>query len=175
MKYVIGLIIAIIVSGSAFAEPTYLKVVAQDGSGDYLTIQEAINSVLVYQEQRSVIKVKPGIYREKLVIPAAWCNISLIGDDPANTIISYDDNANKNNMGTFSSYTVLVHGDGIRLENLTIENASQMQGQAVALHLEGTESVIINCRLLGNQDTVFTGNKYGRFYFYNTYIEVSIR
>ena len=160
MKYVIGLIIAIIVSGSAFAEPTYLKVVAQDGSGDYLTIQEAVNSVLVYQEQRSVIKVKPGIYREKLVIPAAWCNISLIGDDPANTIISYDDNA-----------TVLVHGDGIRLENLTIENASQMQGQAVALHLEGTESVIINCRLLGNQDTVFTGNKYGRFYFYNTYIE----
>lgn len=171
MKYVIGLIIAIIVSGSAFAEPTYLKVVAQDGSGDYLTIQEAVNSVLVYQEQRSVIKVKPGIYREKLVIPAAWCNISLIGDDPVNTIISYDDNANKNNMGTFSSYTVLVHGDGIRLENLTIENASQMQGQAVALHLEGTESVIINCRLLGNQDTVFTGNKYGRFYFYNTYIE----
>lgn len=157
MKYVIGLIIAIIVSGSAFAEPTYLKVVAQDGSGDYLTIQEAVNSVLVYQEQRSVIKVKPGIYREKLVIPAAWCNISLIGDDPVNTIISYDDNANKNNMGTFSSYTVLVHGDGIRLENLTIENASQMQGQAVALHLEGTESVIINCRLLGNQDTVFTG------------------
>ena len=50
-------------------------------------------------------------------------------------------------MGTFSSYTVLVHGDGIRLENLTIENASQMQGQGVALHLEGTESVIINCGL----------------------------
>ena len=74
-------------------------------------------------------------------------------------------------MGTFSSYTVLVHGDGVRLENLTIENSSQMQGQAVALHLEGTESIIINCRLLGNQDTVFTGNKYGRFYFCNTYIE----
>lgn len=170
MKFIVGLI-CIFFSIKAFPESIYYKVVAQDGSGDYLTIQEAINSVLVYQEQRSVIKVKPGIYREKLVIPAAWCNISLIGDDPANTIISYDDNAKKNNMGTFSSYTVLVHGDGIRLENLTIENASQMQGQAVALHLEGTESVIINCRLLGNQDTVFTGNKYGRFYFYNTYIE----
>lgn len=122
MKFILGLI-CIFFSIEAFSESTYYKVVAQDGSGDYLTIQEAVNSVLVYQEQRSIIKIMPGIYREKLVIPAAWCNISLIGDDPTNTIISYDDNANKNNMGTFSSYTVLVHGDGVRLENLTIENS----------------------------------------------------
>lgn len=98
MKFIVGLI-CIFFSIKAFPESIYYKVVAQDGSGDYLTIQEAVNSVLVYQEQRSVIKVKPGIYREKLVIPAAWCNISLIGDDPVNTIISYDDNANKKTWG----------------------------------------------------------------------------
>lgn len=145
---------------------------SQDGTGDYRTIQEAINSVLVYQDQRSVIKIKPGIYHEKVFIPAAWCNITLVGDNPDNTKISYDDYAQKDNMGTFRSYTVLVHGDGVRIENLTIENSADPSGgQAVALHLEGTESVIINCRLLGNQDTLFTGNKYGRFYFYNTYIE----
>ena len=73
MKFIVGLI-CIFFSIKAFPESIYYKVVAQDGSGDYLTIQEAVNSVLVYQEQRSVIKVKPGIYREKLVIPAAWCN-----------------------------------------------------------------------------------------------------
>lgn len=101
MKFILGLI-CILFSIEAFSESTYYKVVAQDGSGDYLTIQEAVNSVLVYQEQRSIIKIMPGIYREKLVIPAAWCNISLIGDDPTNTIISYDDNANKNNMGTYN-------------------------------------------------------------------------
>jgi len=173
MKYIYSLLIGLIIlSGSAFAESTYLKTVALDGTGDYRTIQEAINSVLVYQDKRSVIRIASGVYHEKLVIPAACCNVTLIGEDVRNTIISYDDCAKKNDMGTFRSYTVLVQGDGIRLENLTIENvADPIGGQAVALHLEGTENVVVHCRLLGNQDTVFTGNQYGRFYFECCYIE----
>lgn len=172
MKFPINFFLFILVLvGKAHAETTYYKIVAQNGSGDYTTIQEAINSVLVYQDQRSIIFIKPGIYHEKIIIPAAWCNITLLGENAQNTIITYDDNANRNNMGTFRSYTLLVQGDGIRLENLTIENSSPIEGQAVALHLEGTESVITNCRILGNQDTIFTGNQYGRFYFEQCYIE----
>ena len=60
---------------------------------------------------------------------------------------------------------------GIRLENLTIQNGSQNRAQAVALHLDGTENIIINCNLIGNQDTVFTGNEKGRFLFTSCYIE----
>lgn len=156
---------------SMAAETTYHKVVSKDGTGDYTTIQEAVNAVLVYQDQRTIIEVKNGIYKEKVVVPASRVNVSLIGEDQDKTIITYDDNANINNMGTFLSYTMLVHGDGFRAENLTIENSSRISGQAVALHLEGTESVFINCRLLGNQDTLFTGNANGRFYFSDCYIE----
>ena len=166
------LVLCICLYGSyAMAETTYHKVVAKDGSGDYTTIQEAINAVWVYQDQRTIIEVRNGVYKEKVVVPASMINVSLIGEDRDKTIITYADNANINHMGTFRSYTLLVHGDGFRGENLTIENSSTMPGQAVALHLEGTESVIVNCRMLGNQDTLFTGNAYGRFYFADCYIE----
>lgn len=156
---------------SLSAETIYHKVVAKDGTGDYTTIQEAINAVWVYQDQRTIIEVKNGTYHEKVVVPASMVNVSLIGESCEGTIITYADNANIDQMGTFRSYSFLVHGDGFRAENLTIENASQIQGQAVALHLEGTESIFLNCRILGNQDTLFTGNAYGRFYFQDCYIE----
>ena len=109
--------------------------------------------------------------KKKIVVPTSMINFSLIDEDPDKTIITFADNTNIYNMGTFRSYTFLVHGDGFRMENITVENASQISGQAVALHLEGTESIFMNCCFQGNQDTLFTGNAYGRFYFKDCYIE----
>ncbi|MDR0692813.1 MAG: glycoside hydrolase family 88 protein [Prevotellaceae bacterium] len=147
-------------------------VVATDGTGNFRTIQEAVNSVRNYRpEKRTVILVKKGVYKEKLVIPASQTNISLLGEDVNQTIITWNDHAKINNMGTFRTYTVLVQGEGFIAENITFENNAEPLGQAVAVHVEADRVIFRNCRLLGNQDTLFTGTDGSRQYYAHCYIE----
>jgi pectinesterase len=77
----------------------------------------------------------------------------------------------KDKYNTFTSYTVLVQGNDFRAENLTIENTAGRVGQAVALHVEGDRCVIINCRLLGNQDTLYAATENSREYYKDCFIE----
>lgn len=164
--------------------PQYPKllVVAQDGSGDYKTIQEAVNAVRDLSQEQVTIKIKPGVYHEKLVIPSWKKKISLVGESNTNTIITNNDYSGKDFPGgkdpygrskfsTYTSYTVLVHGDDFVAENLTIENTAGRVGQAVALHVEGDRAIIKNCRLLGNQDTLYTATQNSRQYYKDSYIE----
>ena len=147
-------------------------VVAQDGSGDFLTIQEAVNSVRDFRpEGRTVIFIKKGIYQEKLVIPSWKEKITLLGESAQETVITWNDHAKINDMGTFRSYTILVQGDDTELRNLTIENNAEPVAQAVALHVEADRVSVIGCRLLGNQDTVYLGKGGQRQFFYQCYIE----
>ena len=139
-----------------FAEPREL-VVAQDGTGDYTTIAEALEAVRAFMDFDVKIYIKKGIYKEKLVVPSWVQHIELIGEDVQNTIITHADHANMNHMGTFRTYTVKVEGNYITFRNITIENNAPRLGQAVALHTEGDCLRFINCRFLGNQDTVYTG------------------
>jgi pectinesterase len=159
-----------------------LLTVAQDGTGDYKTIQEAVNAVRDLSQEQVTVKIKAGTYHEKLVIPSWKKNISLVGESNGNTIITNNDYSGKdypggkdqfgrNKYSTYTSYTVLVQGDNIVLENLTIENSSGRVGQAVALHMEGDKAIIKNCRLLGNQDTVYTARETSRQYYKDCYIE----
>ena len=74
-------------------------------------------------------------------------------------------------MGTFRTYTVRVDGTDITMRNLTIENNAEQLGQAVALHTEGDRLNFVNCRFLGNQDTIYTGGKRTRLNFSGCYIE----
>lgn len=153
-----------------FVEPREL-VVAQDGSGDYTTIAEALEAVRAFMDFDVKVYIKKGIYKEKLVIPSWLQHVELIGEDVQNTIITHADHANMNRMGTFRTYTVKVEGNYITFRNLTIENNAPKLGQAVALHTEGDCLRFINCRFLGNQDTVYTGVEGTRLYFENCYIE----
>lgn len=153
-----------------FAEPRKL-VVAQDGTGDYTTIAEALEAVRAFMDFDVKIYIKKGIYKEKLVVPSWVQHIELIGEDVQNTIITHADHANMNHMGTFRTYTVKVEGNYITFRNITIENNAPRLGQAVALHTEGDCLRFINCRFLGNQDTVYTGVEGTRLYFENCYIE----
>ena len=146
-------------------------VVARDGSGKYQNIQEAVESVRAFMDYTVTIYIKKGTYKEKLVIPAWVKNVQLVGEDAANTIITYDDHANINKMGTFRTYTVKVEGSDITFKDLTIENNAPQMGQAVALHTEGDRLMFVNCRLLGNQDTIYTGGENTRLLFTNCYIE----
>lgn len=162
----------ILFSLCAYSQEKTEYIVDRNGTGDFRTIQEAINSVRTADPRGLItIRIKNGVYKEKLVIPPHVTNIKIIGEDRDKTIINYDDHANINKMGTFKTYTFLLSGNDITLENLTIENSSAELGQAVALHIEGDRVVVRNCRLLGHQDTLYAGRDGARQYFENCYIE----
>lgn len=156
--------------------------VSQDGSGDYKTIQGAVNAVRDLSQEQVVIYIKKGVYHEKLIIPSWKCRITLMGESNENTIITNNDYSGKeypaakdafgrDKYSTYTSYTVLVQGNDFKAENLTIENASGRVGQAVALHVEGDRIIIKNCRLLGNQDTLYAATENSRQYYVDCYIE----
>lgn len=146
-------------------------VVAQDGSGDYTTVQAAVDAVRSFPLERVEIYIRKGVYREKLVIPSWKTGITMRGEDRNRTIISWNDYSGKGDINTFTSYTMLVQADDFRAENLTIENNAGRVGQAVALHLEADRCVFSNCRLLGDQDTLYAGKGGNRQLFENCYIE----
>lgn len=155
-------------------------IVSPDGSGQFTTIQEAVNAFPDWSATPLKILVKPGIYNEKLVIPINKMNIQLIGADKEQTIIRNADHNGKPYPGrdatgktsyhTYTTYTVLVQGNDFRAENITIENAAGAVGQAVALHIEADRCVIKNCKLLGNQDTLFLAKDNSRQYFEGCFI-----
>lgn len=146
--------------------------VAADGSGDYRTITESIEAIRAFMDYTVTVHIAPGTYKEKIVIPSWLENVTFIGKGaPEETVITFDDHANINKMGTFRTYTVKVAGNGLTFRNLTIENNAPQLGQAVALHTEGDRLKFINCRFLGNQDTIFTGTAGSRLLFEDCYIE----
>lgn len=145
--------------------------VAQDGSGDYTTITDALEGIRAYMEYTVTVHIADGVYKEKVVIPSWLKNVTFEGKNPSATVITWDHHANIDKMGTFRTYTVKVDASEVTFRNLTIENNAPQAGQAVALHTEGDKLKFENCRLLGNQDTVFTGGKNARLYFKDCYIE----
>ena len=152
----------------------FYSVVAQDGSGNFNSIQEAINASKSFPYKRKTIYIKNGIYHEKIKVHEWNTNLSLIGESKENTIITYDDYFNKVNLGinsTFYTYTLLVEGDQFIAQNLTIKNASGEVGQAVALALNANNIIISNCSILGNQDTLYVTGKNKKQYLTNCYIE----
>ncbi len=172
MKQLLILFIAFVGSISGIAQNKVYITVDTLGTGNFKTVQEAINSVRDFKPgDAAEIFIKKGVYREKIVLPTNKCNIRLIGEDMNETVISYNDYAGLNNMGTFRSYTFFLAGNDIVVENLTVENTAGNVGQAVAMHVEGDRIIFRNCRFLGNQDTVYTGRAGSRQSFFNCYIE----
>lgn len=148
--------------------------VAKDGTGDYRYIQDAIDAIRVYLPKPITVRIKKGIYKEKIVVPSTVTNVTFVGENPDSTVISYDDYSGKGKMETFDSYTVRVMGNDISFKNITIENTAGRVGQAVALHVEGDRCTFENCHLLGHQDTLFASGENARQYFLNCYIEGTV-
>ena len=165
------MLLLVAVSGTWAQERQDTIVVSRDGTGNFRTLQEAIESARAFMDYTVTIYVRNGVYKEKVIVPSWVENIDIIGEDRDKTIITYDDHANINKMGTFRTYTVKVEGSDITFKNLTIENNAAQLGQAVALHTEGDRLKFINCRILGNQDTIYTGAKFTRLYFKDCYID----
>lgn len=148
--------------------------VATDGSGDYSSIQAAIDNTKSFPDKRITIHIKNGIYEEKIKV-YSWNNkVTLKGESKTKTIIRWSDSFKKINKGrnsTFHTATLLVQGDEFRAENLTIENDAGEVGQAISVSVEADRSVFLNCRMLGNQDTLYAAGLNTRQYYQNCFIE----
>lgn len=129
----------------------------------FSTITSAMESLPLENNIPTTIKLEPGTYYEKVTINRP--NIILSGESPQNTIITNDDYANQimpdgKKMGTFRSYTVFIDANNVALKHLTICNSSAPRnevGQGIALYADGDNLTFYDCRLMGNQDTLFTG------------------
>lgn len=156
----------------------YDYVVAKDGSGDFFTVQEAIDAVPDYRKNhRTTILVRPGEYDEKVVIPASKINLSLIGQEGA--VITHGDYAKKLNafgeeMSTSGSATCYIYAPDFYAEGITFRNSAGAVGQAVACFIEADRAFFRQCRFLGFQDTLYTYGKGVRNYFEECYIEGTV-
>lgn len=152
----------------------YDIVVAQDGSGNFTNIESAIESCKSFPYSRINIYIKNGVYKEKIIISAWNTKISLIGENRDSTIITFGDYFSKIKKGansTFYTATLLVQGNDFQAKNLTIENSAGAVGQAIALAVEADRCSFENCKILGNQDTLYAAGENARQYFSNCYIE----
>jgi pectinesterase len=153
-------------------------IVAANGSGNYRTVQEAINAAPDNSDKTTVIFIKKGIYKEKLYVPLTKRNLKIIGEDRDSTILTYDDyHARKDSsgreIGTAGSATVHIYGEGFSAENITFQNSAGPVGQAVAVLVGGNRSFFKNCRFLGFQDTLYT-HGHGLQMYADCYIEGTI-
>lgn len=134
--------------------------VAKDGTGDYESISEALASV---DTTPATIYIKNGTYNERVSVLQS--NITLIGEDVENTIISMGYHASMphtdgSRLGTFRTYTFLANADNITAKNISFVNSSGFGSdidQAIAVYNEGDNIYFENCKMLGHQDTLFTG------------------
>lgn len=158
----------------------YDFVVAKDGSGDFLTVQEAIDAAPDYCKQdETTIYIKDGIYSEKVTIPTNKQKLHLIGQSAEKTVISWSDYAKKTGptgyeMGTSATSTVFLYADDFLAENITIENAAgegKDIAQACAITVDADRVAFINCRFIANQDTIYTYGKGQRQYYRGCWIE----
>jgi pectate lyase/pectin methylesterase-like acyl-CoA thioesterase len=159
------------------------KNAAADGTTVFNTIQSAINAIPANNAARTVIYIKPGTYTEKLSINRKY--VSLIGSGMDETKIVYGDYAGTSATigqpgytgNTFLSQTVDVTADYFTASNLTIENSASPRSavaQAVALSLKSDMAVFESVKLVGYQDTLYTGLNSagkGRQYFHNSIIQ----
>jgi pectinesterase len=153
---------------------TYDLVVAKDGSGNFTTIQSAIEACKSFPYNRIRIYIKNGVYHEKVFIPSWNTKISLIGENKDSTVITFGDFFKKINKGpnsTFYTATLLVQGNDFHAENITVENSAGPVGQALALAVEADRCSFVDCRLIGNQDTLYAAGENARQYFRHCYIE----
>ena len=149
-------------------------IVAADGSGQYRSVQQAVDSAPSHSHQRFVIHIKPGIYKERVTVPSDKTFLTLRGDDAKTTVITFDMHPMPNPNGgraliTFDTPTVFIQANDFTAENITFENSAGRQGQALALTIMSDRGVFRYCRFLGFQDTLLA--QAGRQYFDHCYIQ----
>ena len=157
----------------------YDWVVAQDGTGDFTTVQDAIDAVPDFRKKPTRILIRNGIYREKIIIPETKHNLTLVGENKYRTILTWNNYASKmsplgDTIGTSGSASIYISPDLFTAENITFTNDAGPVGQAVAVIVRSDKARFKNCRFLGFQDTLYTHKAGSRQYYDNCYIEGTV-
>jgi pectinesterase len=176
MKRLSILIACITITLCSFSQLNKI-IVAQDGTGKYKTVQAALDAIPANNKKPVTIFIKNGVYKEKLRLDSSKSNVTIIGEDKFNTILTYDDHTGKvypNGLAinTQNSASFVVKANNFSLQNITVENnAGFTAGQAVGLEVQGDKATVRNCRIVGNQDILFTSRDNSRQYYEDCYIE----
>ncbi|WP_406177825.1 pectinesterase family protein [Streptomyces canus] len=162
--------------------------VAKDGSGQYSTVQAAVNAVPANNPTRVVISVKPGTYRELVKVPSNKPHVTIQGSGGSrnDTVIVYNNASGtpkpdgSGTYGTGGSATVAVEADDFQARNLTISNDfdeashQDIANQAVALRTAADKVFLDGVIVSGDQDTLLVDtaakDKLGRVYMTNSYV-----
>jgi pectin methylesterase-like acyl-CoA thioesterase len=192
--FAVAILVGLVLPSTMLAAPAKKKtiMVAADGSGQFKTVQEAVDSA---PDGNVRINIKPGEYRSLIAINANGVELRGLGKTPQDTVLVYDNSAGTpgpdgRQLGTGKSATIMLTGDDFLAENLTIANdfekkheRSNQGSQAVALHVTGDREVFRKVRFLGFQDTLYADSKLchapgtsgtchaARQYYANCYIE----
>ena len=140
-----------------------MYIIAKDGSGDFTSVQQAIDAIPGGGQAPTILLLRMDEYRERVVVDKD--NVRIIGEARDRTVITAkgcakDLDANGNERGTFLSATFMVTGHNVEVENLTIRNDAgdgRDVGQAVAVYAAGDRGVWRNVRMIAHQDTLFCG------------------
>lgn len=148
-------------------------IVAQDGSGNYKTVQAAVNAVPANNKNHVVIYIKNGTYKEVVTVPLNKPYITFYGQNEKNTILTYNNYHGKakpggGTFGTDDSASVFIQASDFSAYNLTFQNTAGAVGQAVAIDVTGDRAIFDACQFLGWQDTLYAQT--GRQYYENSYI-----
>lgn len=140
-----------------------MYIIAADGSGDFTSIQQAVDAIPGGGQAPTVLLLRAGEYHERVVVHKD--NVRIVGEDRDKTVITArgcakDLNPDGTERGTFLSATFMVTGRCVEVENLTIRNDAgdgRIVGQAVAVYAAGDRGVWRNVRMIAHQDTLFCG------------------
>jgi len=152
-------------------------VVAQNGSGDFISITDALQSLPMFNYQRIEIFVRNGTYHEKLRIEQDY--ITLIGESKEKTVIKYNQPRENwiKEKDSIGPAVVNIFADDIILNNLTIENTQpEINTHAFAVYGNGTRTIITNCNVISRGgDTVALWNyKNGMYYHSDCYFSGAV-
>lgn len=160
-------------------------VVAKDDSGDFKSVQEAINSIPSSNPTPYIIYIKEGTYKEKLLIKKGLDNVILVGDGKDKTILSWDDCQGTYNGADSSlpeaqrrSYTLRVESKAVQIHDLTIENTHQNTtgsgDQAMAVEVKYGQVAFFDCNITGYQDTFLGRDDSARVYMKDCFVEGNV-
>lgn len=171
-----GFAVCVLLSVGSVRATAYDLVVAQDGSGNFTTVQAAILAVPSRQTTRTRIFIKAGTYREQITVPPDRINLTLVGENRDTTILSYDAHGtvqpDETVVGTPESTTFSIHAKDFAAYDLTFANTAGNVGPAIAVWTRANRTRFRNCAFLGYQDTLCTDAKYA--FFKHCYIEGAI-
>ena len=154
----------------AFAQNgNWMEVKAGDAQGFITALEIANGNNAAAYAARTFIFLPNGTYDlgDKCLTTISGNNISIIGESMDNTII-----VNKPEVeGIGVTATLFNTSTGLYMQDLTLKNAypfDKSTGRAVCLQDKGTQTICKNVKMLSYQDTYYSNNNKGQYYFENS-------